>query len=270
LIRYNFWFVIKMFNSIIECQLNASVCGYSCDNRPFLLYCYSITPLLKSFCAFTYALIPSLIFLCQISCTYPCSICILQCSCLISNYIYLSINARLSPVCPDPLLNPIKLPIPLFPCPLSPISHYGSPLKASAVPYSAWAPGPQKQTASRLLWCPASHLLPIYVLSDCFFYLYIGYWKYIFTYLLTYLHIKSIQKSSAVCRIARDHGTELCRTARDHDPALCLHTPGPHIFVYISANSQQNSKIFYSMNQGLDGIVWWKKPEVKNLVTLSL
>jgi hypothetical protein len=189
LIRYNFWFVIKMFNSIIECQLNASVCGYSCDNRPFLLYCYSITPLLKSFCAFTYALIPSLIFLCQISCTYPCSICILQCSCLISNYIYLSINARLSPVCPDPLLNPIKLPNPLFPCPSSPISRYGSPLKASTVPYSAWAPGPKnKQPIGFFDAQPVTYYQSMFCLIVFFYFVHwlLEIYLYLLTYLLTY------------------------------------------------------------------------------------
>jgi hypothetical protein len=56
--------------------------------------------------------------------------------------------------------------------------------------------------------------------------------------------------SPALCRIPHDHGPALCRIVRDHDPALCQHVAGPHIFVYISANSQQNSKIFYSMNQG--------------------
>jgi hypothetical protein len=88
----------------------------------------------------------------------------------------------------------------------------------------------------------------------------------------------------ALCRIAQDLHTNSIQKkshsagswysampqARDHDPALCQHSAGPHVFVYISANSQQNSKIFYSMNQG----PWWdclmKKPEVENLVTLSL
>jgi hypothetical protein len=61
----------------------------------------------------------------------------------------------------------------------------------------------------------------------------------------------------ALCRIAQDQHTNsiqkspaLCRIAWDQDPTLCQHSAGPHIFGYISANSQQNSKIFYSMNQG--------------------
>jgi hypothetical protein len=63
----------------------------------------------------------------------------------------------------------------------------------------------------------------------------------------------------------------LCRIARDHDPALCQHNAGPHIFVYVSENSQQNSKILYSMNQGPRCDCFMKKkPEVKNLATLTL
>jgi hypothetical protein len=67
------------------------------------------------------------------------------------------------------------------------------------------------------------------------------------------------KKSSALCRIAWDHGPELSRTARDHDPGQ--HSVGPHIFVYISANLQQNSKIFYSMNQGPRWVCLMKKPK---------
>jgi hypothetical protein len=42
----------------------------------------------------------------------------------------------------------------------------------------------------------------------------------------------------------------LCGIARYHGHALCQHSAGPYVFVYISANLQQNSKIFWSMNQG--------------------
>jgi hypothetical protein len=47
------------------------------------------------------------------------------------------------------------------------------------------------------------------------------------------LHTDSIQKSPALCGIARDHSPALCGIARDQ-----------HIFVNFSANSIQNSKIF--------------------------
>jgi hypothetical protein len=53
------------------------------------------------------------------------------------------------------------------------------------------------------------------------------------------LHTNSIKKKSR----ATPHSAESWSSAMPH-------SAGPHIFVYISANSQQNSKIFYSMNQG--------------------
>jgi hypothetical protein len=55
---------------------------------------------------------------------------------------------------------------------------------------------------------------------------------------------------------------------QEHCPALCQHSAEPHIFVYISANSQQNSKIFYSMNQAPRWDWLMKKPEVENLMML--
>jgi hypothetical protein len=77
--------------------------------------------------------------------------------------------------------------------------------------------------------------------------------------------------SGRIEKLSEKVSSNSVRTARDHCPELCQHSTGPHIFVYILANSQPNSKIFFSMNQGPRwDCLRKKKPEIENLVALSL
>jgi hypothetical protein len=78
------------------------------------------------------------------------------------------------------------------------------------------------------------------------------------------------KKSPVLCGIAWDHGVMLCRIARDHGPAICQHS-ADHIYSLISRRIRnQIRKYFTAWIRGLNEIFWWKKPEVKNLATLSL